>query len=372
MIPTPLPPPDHGSMPPTRHPGHLPRLAAGVFLVATLLASGCAAKRTPAGATTPAIAAEEATPARVHTLWEARTQNGAPRAFCIGPGDLLEINVFHWPEMTGLRTRVSTSGFISLPMLGEIQTAGLTESQLQERIAERLRAGIMRDPNVSVFVTEYASQQVSVTGAVSRPGLISLTRDRRTVAELISEAGGLSEHAGGKILFFPARSKGCDEQNAPLRLASTQPPADITPVEIDTNAEYASARSNPLGLPVVGGDAIVVNRGRYFVDGWVVNPGAFDISPGVTAFGALTAAGGALFAGDLSNVVIWRSERGGTKKRIDVDMRAISKGAAKDVTLESGDVVSIPASTVRLIPYSGYWIMTNIIRVGAGVSLTGI
>lgn len=273
--------------------------------------------------------------------------------------------------MSGLRTKVSSSGFISLPLLGEIQAAGLTEHELQDSIATHLRNGIMKNPNVTVFVTEYASQQVSVTGAVARPGLISLTRDRRTVSQLISEAGGLNEHAGGKILFYPASGSACPTNDGSIRVASAHPPINITPIEIDLNEEYGPLSENPLNLPVIGGDAIVINRGRFFVDGWVTTPAAYDITPGTTAFGALSAAGGALFAADLSKVVLWRGERGGGKKRIDIDMNAIASGSQKDVTIEAGDVISVPASTLRMIPYGTYWLLTNVIRVGAGVSLTG-
>lgn len=333
---------------------------------------GCASRRSPGLEAPSSIAADDGdNRTQVRALWASRTSNGAPMDFCLGSGDQIEITVFHFPEMSGLRNKVSSSGFISLPLLGEVQAAGLTERELQDNIASRLRNGIMKNPNVNVFVTEYLSQQVSVTGAVARPGLISLTRDRRTVSQLLSEAGGLSEQAGGKILFYPASGSTCPTTNGSTRVASAQPPHDVTPIEIDLNQEYGPMNDNPLNLPVIGGDALVVNRGKYFVDGWVTNPAAYDITPGATAFGALTAAGGALFAADLSSVVVWRTERGGNKRRIDVDLNAIASGKQRDVTIEAGDVVSVPASALRMIPYGTYWLLTNVIRVGAGVSLTG-
>jgi polysaccharide export outer membrane protein len=262
---------------------------------------------------------------------------------------------------------------INLPLIGDIKAAGLTERQLRDSIESRLRQNIMRNPQVSVFVAEYASQQVSVTGAVSRPGLISLTRENRTVSHMISEAGGLSDQAGGRILFYPANTSArCDGAGAaPQRpqVASARPGRDILPLEIDVNEQYEPANQNPLLLPVVGGDSIVINRGRFLVDGWVAAPGAFDISPGMTAFGGLSAAGGAQYPADLSGVIVWRTERGGRKKRIDVDLASIAAGEQKDVTLQAGDVVKVPASKLKLVPYSVFWLITNVVRIGAGLSM---
>ena len=122
-----------------------------------------------------------------------------------------------------------------------------------------------------------------------------------------------------------------------------------------------------LSLPVVGGDAIV-NTGRYFVDGWVDKPGGYDLSPGTTAMGALTSAGGAMYPADLHGIIVWRTQPGGTKQRIDLDVGAVQKGEAKDLTLQAGDVVSVPVSAVKMVPYGTYWILTNVVRVGAGLS----
>src|SRR5262249_20616019 len=152
-----------------------------------------------------------------------------------------------------------------------------------------------------------------------------------------------------------------------VRPASTNP--NLEPVAIDLNEEYASPQDNPLTLPVVGGDAIVVNRGRFLVDGWVKTPGAYDISPGMTAFGGVSAAGGALFPADLSSVTLWRTDRGGTKKKIEVNVNSITSGSDKDITLEAGDVIDVPASPIKLVPYGAYWIMTTVVRVGASIPI---
>jgi polysaccharide biosynthesis/export protein len=304
---------------------------------------------------------------RVHRLWAERG-NAAESNFCLGPGDLVEVSVARVDEMQGLHARVSPAGTITLPNIGVIRASGLTEAELRESIRQRLGQTLLRDPQLNLFVTEHTSQQVSVTGAVARPGLYGLSRQTRTVADLLSEAGGVSEHAGGTLQFYPGSGEGCPAAVQPHQIGAAGSHAAGTPIEIDLNREWKPPNENPLNLPVVGGDAIVVNTGRYFVDGWVKTPGGYDLSPGTTAIGGLTAAGGAMFPADLHSVVVWRTVPGGTKQRIDVDVGAVQEGEAKDLTLQGGDVVSVPASTMRMVPYSGYWFLTNVVRVGAGLS----
>src|SRR5262245_62925356 len=163
----------------------------------------------------------------INALYRERTSGGMRTEPCLGPGDLLEISVFRWPDIQGYRTRVSPAGMISLPLLGNMRAAGLTESQLRDQIADGLKKSIMRDPQVSVFVAEYVSQQVSVTGAVARPGLIGLSRDHRTISDMISEAGGFSEHAGGRVQLYPAKGGSCD--GVPMRPTLT-PAANVEPI----------------------------------------------------------------------------------------------------------------------------------------------
>jgi polysaccharide biosynthesis/export protein len=309
---------------------------------------------------------------RVDMLWRERA-GAAQGEFCLGSGDLLEISVPRVDDMQALRARIDPAGMITLPHVGAIQAAGLTESQLRDRLKQRLGQTLLRDPQVALFVAENASQQVSVTGAVARPGLFGLTRQNRTVADLLSEAGGMDQHAGGTVQFFPASGSGtgCSQATGPRPIRVAGAPVSGTPIEIDLNREWQPPQENPLNLPVIGGDAIVVNRGQYFVDGWVEKPGAYDLSPGTTAMGGLTAAGGAMYPADLHGITVWRAEPGGTKKRVDVDVDAIRQAKAQDLTLQAGDVVNVPASTAKMVPYSGYWFLTNVVRVGAGLSFTG-
>src|SRR5262245_47564215 len=142
--------------------------------VALLVLSGCGPSRQPTpspagagfGANDVRGGGDDA--ARIQALWAERAAAGARTEPCLGPGDLLEISVFRWADLQNFRTRVTPAGMIALPLIGSMRAAGLTESQLRDNIADALKKSYMRDPQVSVFVAEYVSQQVSVTGAVSR------------------------------------------------------------------------------------------------------------------------------------------------------------------------------------------------------------
>jgi len=331
----------------------------------------------PAGPDAVEVAARDE--GRVAAVWRARTVAGAGD-YCLGPGDLLTVNVFGWDAMRDLHVRVSETGAVSLPLIGDVNASGRTESELQHEIEQRLRANYMRDPHVSVFVQRFQSQQVSVTGAVARPGLYSLTRESRTVYDMLSQAGGLSEQAGGRILFSPATENRCGKRPAAdprgLRPVAATDGASTTaapsPLEFDIDADVAPGRVNPMLIPVVGGDSIVVTRGRFMVDGWVAKPGLYTFTPGMTAFGAVSVAGGALFPADLKNTEIVRSRRDGTKEVMTVDLASVGHGEGKDITLKEGDVIRFPASAVRMVPYSVYWIFQNLFRVGAGISVAGV
>ena len=320
---------------------------------------------------------------RLTEVYRQRIGPGGSADYCLGPGDLLTVNVFGWDAMKDQQVRVSSSGSITLPMLGDIPAAGKTENELREEIEQRLRNGYMREQHVTVFVQRFQSQQVSVTGAVARPGLYSLSRDSRTIYDLLSQAGGLTEQAGGRVLFSPSadasRCDGAAHAPAPRPTAGVQQASaktadagGLAPIEFELDAPVTPGHPNPLTIPVAGGDSIVVTRGRFMVDGWVAKPGLYSFTPGMTAFGAMSVAGGVLYPANLRHTQIVRARRDGSKELLEVDLTQIGQGEGQDVPLREGDVVRFNASAVRMVPYSVYWVFTNLFRVGAGISVAGV
>src|SRR6202167_4602908 len=126
--------------------------------------------------------------------------NSAAEDYRIGPQDLLEISVFEAPELNRA-VRVSASGEISLPLVGTVQTAGLTLKALEFVLQELLRRTYMKDPHVSVFMREMKSHPVAVFGAVKKPGVFQIDGPKSLV-EILSMAEGLAEDAGDTVIVM--------------------------------------------------------------------------------------------------------------------------------------------------------------------------
>lgn len=115
------------------------------------------------------------------------------RPYLIGPFDKVDVNVFGVEELSR-EVQADASGRISLPLVGVIEAAGKTPGELAEAIAERLRGRYVRDPQVSVNLTQTVSQVVTVGGEVREPGLYPVV-GRMTLMQAVSRARGLTEDA---------------------------------------------------------------------------------------------------------------------------------------------------------------------------------
>lgn len=112
--------------------------------------------------------------------------------YVIGPGDVLAINVFNEPEVTG-KVPVRPDGMISVPLIGEIQASGQTPDKLQSTISRKL-TDYVKQPSVTVVVEEMNSRQFNVLGKVQHPGSFPLSKPTR-VLDALAEAGGFTEFA---------------------------------------------------------------------------------------------------------------------------------------------------------------------------------
>jgi protein involved in polysaccharide export with SLBB domain len=123
-------------------------------------------------------------------------QGDAPRTVIdtsVGAGDVLEIRVYGEKDLTGLY-RVEADGSIVFPHIGKVKVAGESPPVIGFRIARKLRAGYLRNPQVTVFVKEYNSKKITVFGQVKKPGTFNYT-DNMTIIQAITEAGGFTDLA---------------------------------------------------------------------------------------------------------------------------------------------------------------------------------
>jgi len=122
-----------------------------------------------------------------------------PDNYRIGPSDLLAINV--WKDAEISRTMpVRPDGRISLPLIGEVQAAGMSVAQLQAVIAQKLSA-YMSHPEVNVSVQEIKSRSFNIIGRVNKAGSYDLLRPM-TVLDAIAEAGGFQDFAKQKDIYI--------------------------------------------------------------------------------------------------------------------------------------------------------------------------
>jgi polysaccharide export outer membrane protein len=123
----------------------------------------------------------------------------AGKDYVIGPDDVLDVSV--WKEQDLTRTlQVRPDGKISMPLLGDVQAAGLTPSQLAQTVGDRLKK-YLTAPQVTIILTQINSQRVYVTGEVTRPGAYPVLPGM-TVLQAITSAGGLTQFANAKKIFL--------------------------------------------------------------------------------------------------------------------------------------------------------------------------
>jgi len=145
----------------------------------------------------------------------ARTVHTPVHDYVIGRGDAVSVEVFDVPELSR-SLRVSQTGTIGMPLVPvRLYVVGLTEVQLQRKIAEVLEAqGLVSHPQVSVFVTEKRSKPIAVVGAIARPGVIQADRPL-TLIEALAESGGLAGDAGDTVLITRGVFAKNDSQEPP-------------------------------------------------------------------------------------------------------------------------------------------------------------
>lgn len=119
----------------------------------------------------------------------------------IGIDDLLDIKVFQAPELSQ-PVRVDPRGNISLPLVGTVKAEGLSQIELEKRLAQLLGAKYLQDPQVTVFIQEFTNQRVTVEGEVKTSGVFPIKGDI-TLLQSIALAGGLSSLADpSKTVLF--------------------------------------------------------------------------------------------------------------------------------------------------------------------------
>ena len=259
----------------------------------------------------------------------------------IGPEDLLQITLYNMPESEAkltpriLNLRVSQRGLISLPLIGSVKAAGLTGDRLEEELIKRYDKYIY-NPQVGVLIVEYR-QRASVIGAVQKAGVFELSAPK-TVIDLLSMAGGVTEKAGTQVHIYRQGVNGRENHVIDL-------------LALASNATLINASNAGLiTMPVQAGDVInVPPAGTFFVDGAVRSPGPYALGRRYSLTQALATAGGVdrdLYSGDIT---IFRRNGTGGIEPLAFDFSAIREGSVADPQIEADDVIVVPVNAMKYV-----------------------
>ncbi|RMF22947.1 MAG: hypothetical protein D6760_06340 [Deltaproteobacteria bacterium] len=307
-------------------------LSSFALVTSLVLAAGCASSRY-ARVTAPSQdeSAQQLQAFNESLALMAARSDGAGD-YRIGPEDLLEVTLFDIEDATGdprmIPTRVSNSGYVTLPYVGKIKAQGLTPLELEDTLRTAFQQFI-HDPQITVFVREYRSYRVSVVGYVNQPGVLEL-KGRKTLLEALAMAGGVDDDAGREIRL------------------SRQTAGQVQTILIDLD-RLAREGDMSLNLALLPGDVINVPRaGTFFVEGEVNKPGAYPLIEKTTVTQALATAGGPDFKlAKLGGITLFRKQENGERVAIAVDLDAIRSGKADDFLVNEDDVILVPLSGAK-------------------------
>jgi len=206
----------------------------------------------------------------------------APQArdgFVIGPGDVLKLTVFQYPDLT-TETRVAASGSVGLPLIGEVDVAGLRPIDAEHKVADLLRqGGFVKQAQVTLVVTQFRSQQVAVLGNVNRPGKYPLELPY-TVSDALALAGGVAP-TGADTVILSRTMNGM-----------------VKTFEIDLPQLFLSPANRAQDIPLTSGDVLYVHRfPLFYIYGEVQRPGSYRVERNMTVMQALSTGGGLTLRG---------------------------------------------------------------------------
>jgi polysaccharide biosynthesis/export protein len=244
--------------------------------------------------------------------------------YIVGPSDVLTITVFNQPQLSG-KFVVEADGTLAFPLVGRVVVGGLSVRRVEDEIRGRLAAGYLTDPNVTVAVEQYRSQQVFVIGEVRQPGPIQFTGSM-TLIEALARVGSTTDRAGTEVTVVRQRSHAAREMTA---AQVTNGPGTET---IHINLQALQAGVLAQNVPLRAGDTVFVPRAAtVFVSGNVKSAGEYVIRTGMTVRQVLALAGGVTERGSTRRIQIVRL----------VDGKEVTLDAKLQTPVQPGDTIVV-------------------------------
>ena len=218
--------------------------------------------------------------------------------YVLGAGDVIKITVFQSPDLS-LDTRIPETGIVTYPLLGVVTLGGLTIGEAEKRLADGLRDGkFLKQPQVSILVTQLRGNQASVLGHAVRPGRYSLELTNTRLTDLMALAGGIAPDGSDFLTVVGTRD------GKPFR------------AQIDFRTLFRGG--NPAqDIVVQNNDVVYVDRmPQVYIYGEVQRPGALRLERGMTVLQALAAGGGLTLRGTQRGIRVHRKGADGVVQEL--------------------------------------------------------
>jgi polysaccharide export outer membrane protein len=342
------------------------------LLVSFALLCGCSSSE-PVVLSEPIVAAPVSYTDEVSRRLAAGTFQRLPEMYQdyrVGAEDVLEISIFEWElreETKSVEIRVSETGLIGLPVIGDMNVMNLTVEEIKANIEKRLKDWqIIPNPRVSVVVMQFRSKRVAVVGAVRDPGTYTLRSNVTTLLDILSLAGGPDARAGQvAYVIRDIRPVLPDDDTPPAEGASSRAgiPFDPGAKEVISIDLYELLELGDLSLNVLVSNGDVVNvpeAKRFHVIGFARDPGSFPLKKPTTVLeGIALARGFQEIEASKRHCVVKRKTPDG-EYIIPVDLVAVSSGEAPNFYLQPDDIIYVRQTTMRRTLLYAYDIVTKL------------
>jgi len=296
-------------------------------------------------------------------LCQQTDANATSLDYVLGPGDQISLAVPALAQdFAGKNFRIERSGDVALPIVGNLHAGGRTLQALQDEVKSHL-SSVLQNPDVVITVSEFASQPVSVLGAVTLPGIRQL-QGRKTLFEVLSLSGGLRADAGTIVEITRDLKMGAIP--VPNAAPSSTGQFSVATVKLK-NVMNASAEN----IIVMPGDTVFVPKADIvYAVGSVTKPGGYTIGEDgiLSALQMVSLAGGVLRNSAMEKAKILRLVPGSTASRteITVDIKRLMAGKLPDIPLQPNDILFIPNSSAKS---AGYRTIEAVVSVAMGLAI---
>ncbi|WP_353071522.1 polysaccharide biosynthesis/export family protein [Tunturiibacter gelidoferens] len=270
-----------------------------------------------------------------------------PRDVYLGVGDVFSIRIYGNADYTPL-VRVGLDGTVQLPLIGSVLVDNLTVHQTQDLIAQKLKeAGMFRDPQVAIQITDSPNQIVTVIGELH--GIVPVIGERRlfdVLAAVGSGAGGGGAAGnGGGATTVVVGGGGLPATASHIITINRYGVAE--PIVIDLGTD--PAKSALINIPIYPRDTIIIPRvGVVYLLGAFKTQGAIPLqqnSP-ITLMKVAALAGGPGYEGRFNDLRIIRTT-GTTRQMVKVDISKVINGKVPDPVLQAEDIVLLPTNPMK-------------------------